>query len=162
MSALSSAKELAQLFERAVSQHLCSRAPTPLKTSRDWCTMRVEPFPFSRFSLTFLSLLLKNPTWIIKRTWLYSAKAARRLWWQIRWDRDDMHLRMHSGPGRFYNPLGTPQGPDATAVYPRLSISPHSSSNPPRVLLINAFAKATEVFWLVFCAALQAKEAHCS
>lgn len=37
-------------------------APTPLKTSRDWCTMRVEPFPFSRGSLAHFSFSgAKNP-----------------------------------------------------------------------------------------------------
>ncbi len=86
----------AAVFERAVSQHLCSLAPTPLKRSRDWCTMRVEPFPFSHGSL---ALQLKKPSRIIKWTWLHSAQAVHRLWWQIRRDKDEMWLRLHCGPG---------------------------------------------------------------
>lgn len=162
MSALSSAKELAQLFERAVSQHLCSRAPRPLKTSRDWCTMRVEPFPFSRFSLTFLSLLLKKPhsNHQTDVTVFIQGCAPALMTDQVRQGRHASTFALGAWSA-FTILWGRREAPTLPQCI-RASISPHSGSNPPRVLLINAFAKATEVFWLVFCAALQAKEAHCS
>lgn len=152
MSALSSAKELAQLCLNVLSvsisaaglRHFWKR----VATGAQWGWSR--SLSATAISLTFLSPLLKNPSRIIKRTWLHSAQAVHPLWWQIRWDRDEMRLRLHSGPVGFYNPPGKPRGPGAAAVDPCLSISPHSSSNPPRVLLINTVTKATEVFWLVF------------
>lgn len=60
------------------------------------------------------------------------------------------------------------QGRGEAPVDPCLSTSPHSRSNPTRVLLINTVTKATEGFSFVcVCvvflgAALQPSEAHCS
>lgn len=164
MSALSSAKELAQLCVNVLSVSISAaglrRLWKRVATSAQWGWSR--SLSATALSLTSLSLVLKILTRIIKRTWLYSAKAARRLWWQIRWDRDEMRLRLHSGPGRLLQSSG-----DATR--PRRCRSVSVPLHFPSLKFQSSLSPANQCFFsphrksgLFFCAALQAREAHCS